>query len=355
MPDTTPQFPNSGDRKFRLLLVHDYPPGVHAYELQRAFEALGHEVFTVGLAGNESLDGPLRAIDPSLRYDLLLSDLDTPANELVEAAGGADFLLYLEPGRAYLPRDIHACDIPTLGLLSEEAIYADWEVPLIPSFDLVLSAWHADQRRSRARGHDHVWQWYYAGAPSFMGNDHAPRPVDFTFVGNLHPVLQRERSRVLEQITALADEEYAVELRTMIFFDEYRQALNGAKTTYAGSVTRQINMRVLEAVAAGCLVIMPTPADPDDPVSHAFEPGREIVYAEHRRRGPRGRFDGTRATRTQGAKSPRRQSARWPSGGNTATPPSGSFERSCRVCRRTIANVGPSASSARARRPRPIA
>ncbi len=66
MPDTTAQFLDAASREFRVLLVHDHPPGVHAYKQQRACEALGHEVFTAGLTGNESLGGPLRSIDPSL-------------------------------------------------------------------------------------------------------------------------------------------------------------------------------------------------------------------------------------------------------------------------------------------------
>ncbi len=280
MAEPTARIPDAAERRLRIILVHDYPPGVHAFELEKAFLGLGHRVFTVAMGGNTpGLDVPLLAMDPDYRYDLL-TEPDTHVNDIVAAAGGGDLLLYLEPGRAYLPRDLEDCEIPTLGLLSEEGIHADWELPLYPMFDLGLTAWHSVQRRYRARGLDHVWQWYYGAAPVFIHNQHGERPEDFVFVGNLHPVIQRERNLVVQQITALAGEGFAIRLHGGLFFDRYNRALNRGKTTYAGSLTHQINMRVFESMAAGCLVIIPTPADAEDPLSRAFEPGREIVYAD---------------------------------------------------------------------------
>jgi hypothetical protein len=56
----TPLFPDAAHRKLKLVLVHDYPPGVHAYELEQAWKAVGHELFTVALGGNTpGLDAPL--------------------------------------------------------------------------------------------------------------------------------------------------------------------------------------------------------------------------------------------------------------------------------------------------------
>ncbi|MBM4436582.1 MAG: glycosyltransferase [Actinobacteria bacterium] len=278
MADCTPLLTDASH--LRIVLVHDYPPGVHAYEIEQAFKALGHSVFTVAMGGNRpGLDAPIQALHPGYGYDLLTTP-DVHANDLIEAAGGADLLLYLEPGRPFLPANLEDCDIPTVGALSEEPIHSDWELPLYPALDVGLMCWHAVQRRYQARGMDHVWRWHYGAAPSFIHNAHGPRPDDFTFIGNLHPAIQRERNRVVERIGRLRGDGFQVRLTSGVWFAEYNAALNRAKTTYAGSVTRQINMRVFEAMAAGCLVIISTPNDPLDPLSHAFVPGREIVFAD---------------------------------------------------------------------------
>ena len=280
MSDLTPLFPDVAERKFRFILLSVFPPGMHTYEIEQAFSARGHEVFTAGLGGDPTdFNQLMRDRYPDYRFDLITQER-TPISDIVAAAGGAGFLLFIEPHRAYLPPDIEDCEIPTIFLMGDDRINADWGLALYDRFDLGLTSVHAHFRGYQARGLDHIRWWHCWAAPGFINNLHLERSDDFVFVGNLHPVIQRDRNLVVERITRLAREGYGVNVRTRLWFDDYNRALNLGKTTYAGGVAEHFAMRVFESMTAGCLVIAPQPSNPDDPIVAAFESGREIVYVE---------------------------------------------------------------------------
>ncbi len=280
MSDLTPLFPDAAERKFRFILLSVFPPGMHTYEIEQAFRARGHEVFTAGLGGDPTeFNQLMRDRHPEYRFDLV-TQAHTPIAEIVAAAGGADFLLFIEPHRAYLPPDIEDCEIPTIFLMGDDRINADWGLALYDRFDLGLTSVHAHARGYQARGLDHIRWWHCWAAPGFIDNLHLDRNDDFVFVGNLHPVIQRDRNLVVERITRLAREGYGINVQTRLWFDDYNRALNLGKTTYAGGVAEHFAMRVFESMTAGCLVIAPRPSNPDDPIVAAFESGREIVYVD---------------------------------------------------------------------------
>ena len=281
MPESTPLFPDPDRRRFRLILVHDYPRGIHAHEIERAFESLGHEVFAVALGGEAAdPDAGSGHLAAAYRYDLLVKR-ETHVKDIVAAAGGADLLLCFEHrDHAYLPLDIEDCEIPTLYVMSDEAVHADWQSPLFPLFDVGLTSVRAVQRSYGEMGRDNIRYWHCWAAPSFIRNTGEERTTDFAFVGDPHPVLQRDCGRVVERITHLAREGYRIELRSRAGLEDYGRALNQARTTYVGSAAERFGPQAFEAMAAGCLVIAHQPDDPEDPVAQAFEPGREVIYVK---------------------------------------------------------------------------
>ena len=62
------------------------------------------------------------------------------------------------------------------------------------------------------------------------------------------------------------------------FYRDYNDRLNEAKIVVHDGQSRQINMRVIEAMQAGCLVIAARPTDGDDPSARLFADRDEIVY-----------------------------------------------------------------------------
>jgi tetratricopeptide (TPR) repeat protein len=267
----------------RILLLSAYPPGIHQYEIERALRAQGHQVFTAGPANPQVMPGYGAALQkraPSYRYDLETSANTPLASILPVCPFQPDFILYLESALAFLPPDITAAPCPTLALLTEDHLHADWNSALFPYFDLVLATWKRSVDTYRAQGHDNIVQWYFGARPSWSADPDLERKHDLAFIGNLNPRVQRDRNRTLERILKLTRDGLKVFVGTDLYFEDYNRVLNESKLVYHESITGQINLRVFEAMAAGCLVIMPRPVDPTDPSSHLFVDGEEILYCD---------------------------------------------------------------------------
>ncbi|HLC40447.1 MAG TPA: glycosyltransferase, partial [Methylomirabilota bacterium] len=53
-----------------------------------------------------------------------------------------------------------------------------------------------------------------------------------------------------------------------------------SKIVYHGGITDQVNMRVFEAMGAGCLVVMRRPRDVNDPTTHFFRDREEVIFCD---------------------------------------------------------------------------
>ncbi|MBI3637709.1 MAG: glycosyltransferase, partial [Candidatus Rokubacteria bacterium] len=266
-----------------ILLVSGYPPGLHQYGTEKALRALGHTVFTVGASTTamlQELEAAILQYDPGYRYDLIVAADEPLAAILARAPFEPDLLLYLESGIACLPPGIEEAPCPVVGLLTEDLLHAHWYSRIYPYFDLGLCTWKATEVAWRAQGYDHVRQWYYGARPAFSRDPGLPRIHDVAFLGNLNPRVQRKRLPAIQKILRLRDEGVSVYVGGGLFFEEYNRVYAQSKIVYHQGITDQVNMRVFEAMGAGCLVIMRRPQDPDDPSTRFFRDGEDVVYCD---------------------------------------------------------------------------
>ncbi len=275
MPDSEQD--GSGTHRPRILLVNVFPPGIHVHEIEQGLREVGHDIFTAGLSAPPDPSVPLTKQYPDYRFNLLTTR-DTHVNDIVAAAGGADLLLFIEPYIGYVPHAIEECDIPTVFLMGDDPIHADWGQPLYARCDVGLTSMHSQYQRYQNQGLDHMAWWHCWAVPSYISDLGLDRDYDFAFAGNMHPVLQRDRNRVLEQVLHLAREGLNLATPRGVYFDELNNLMNRGKTTYTGSVAGHFPLRVFEAMAAGCVVIAPPPPK-DDPIAQAFTPGTHYISA----------------------------------------------------------------------------
>lgn len=265
-----------------VLLLSAYPPGLHQYGIEKALRETGHRVFTAGSRGNilAELEQALQRHDPEYRYNLIVSPDESLGAILAKCPFQPDFILYLESGIPFLPQELIDAPCPVLGLLTEEHLHADWNNALFPYFDLALCTWRHTEENYRSHGRDNIVQWYYGARHSFCIDEGLERIYDVAFLGNLNPSVQRRRVATVEKILRLRDEGFNVYAGGSIFFREYNRVHCQSKIVYHDSITEQVNMRVFEAMGAGCLVIMRRPRDMTDLSSHFFQDREEIVYCD---------------------------------------------------------------------------
>lgn len=265
-----------------VLIVSAYPPGVHQHSIERALRQLGHQVFTAGASRplRADYEQALRAWDPEYRHGAVLP-VDASLDSVLAACPfRPDVMLWIEAGIPCLPERLGEAPCPVVGLFSEDTIHADFYGALFPYFDLAVCTWKATEKAWRAQGHDNVRQWYFGARPEFCVDEGLERIWDVAFLGNLNPRVQRRRLPTIQKILRLRDEGLRVLVGANIFFRDYSRALGQARIVYHRGITDQVNMRVFEAMGAGCLVVMQRPVDPEDPTTHFFRDREDVVFAD---------------------------------------------------------------------------
>lgn len=265
-----------------VLVLSAYPPGVFQYSIETALRQLGHRVFTAGATRDVlgDVEQALKRWDPDYRYDLL-GEPDMPLTDVLGACPfSPDLILHLETAIPFLPEGIEDAPCPTAALFSEDQLHADWYGQLFPYFDLALCTWKATERTWQAHGHDNVRQWYFGARPEFCWDLELPRVYDVAFLGNLNPHIQRRRLPAVQKILKLRGEGVKVHVSGGVYFEDYNRVHCQSKIVYHRGITDQVNMRVFEAMAAGCLVVMQRPADPDDPTTYFFRDREHVVYCD---------------------------------------------------------------------------
>jgi GT2 family glycosyltransferase/2-polyprenyl-3-methyl-5-hydroxy-6-metoxy-1,4-benzoquinol methylase/tetratricopeptide (TPR) repeat protein len=265
-----------------ILVLSGYPPGVFQYGIEKALTALGHRVFTAGAATSllAPLEQALQRHEPGYRYGALVAPDAPLADVLAQCPFAPDLILYLDAGTPCLPSDLHDAPCPVVGLLAEDIINADIYSRIIPYFDLALVTWKSTEKRWRDQGHDNVRQWYYGARPDFCIDEGLPRIHDVAFLGNLNPQVQRRRLHAVQKLLRLRDEGIRVYVGGNLYFADYNRIQCQSKIVYHQGITDQVNMRVFEAMGAGCLVVMRRPQDPDDPTTHFFRDRENVVYCD---------------------------------------------------------------------------
>ncbi|MEO2003035.1 MAG: hypothetical protein ABGY41_02935, partial [Candidatus Poribacteria bacterium] len=115
---------SSASRRDRVVLLHCYPPTPCLYPFEKGLRELGHEVIAFGPTGMYGDSSQFRALEPDCHYTAVPPAISV--DELFDLAGGQpDWLLYLQPNGALLPRGLRDCPVPTVGWLTEEYKSAD--------------------------------------------------------------------------------------------------------------------------------------------------------------------------------------------------------------------------------------
>lgn len=265
-----------------ILLLSAYPPGVFQYGIEKALRQLGHRVFTAGPATAYlgALEEALQRHEPGYRYDAMVAADATLASLLTQCPFAPDVVLFLDAGTPCLPPDLVDAPCPVVGLLAEDLLHADLYAQILPYFDLALVTWKSTERSWRAHGHDNVRQWYFGARPDFCVDEGLPRIYDVAFLGNLSPRVQRRRLPMVQKLLRLRDEGLNVYVGNDLYFAEYNRIHCQSKIVYHQGITDQVNMRVFEAMGAGCLVVMRRPRDPDDPTTYFFRDGETAVFCD---------------------------------------------------------------------------
>ena len=263
-----------------ILILSAYPPGVHQVSIEKALRQRGHAVFTAGSTRDvlADLEQALKRWDPEYRYDLIVRPDEPLADVLARCPIAPDMILFLESGIPFLPPGIENAPCPTIAQFSEDLLHADWYAQLFPYFDLALCTWKSTEIGWQRQGYDNVRQWYFGARPTFCVDEGLPRIYDVAFLGNLNPHIQRKRLPAVHRIMQLRAEGVKVHVDAGVYFQDYNRILAQSKIVFHRGITDQVNMRVFEAMAAGCLVIMQQPQDPDDPTTYFFRDREEVVY-----------------------------------------------------------------------------
>ena len=241
----------------RIALGYRWFPTAAGYHMERALQALGHEVIYVGL--------------PCARragYDTTV-----PVDELVAALPEKpDLYLWIDPAGRYFPPGIERLPIPTAGYLIDVHL-GRWREQAARFFDAVFIA-QKDylERFRRVVGHDQVYWLPLAAAPDVHYDHQLPRIYEVGFVGHIARAHRRTaRARRLKRI--------AERFRTNDFYraytpEEVGRVYSQSRIVFNCSIAGDVTMRIFEGTACGALVLTDAIANGLDEL---FEIGREIV------------------------------------------------------------------------------
>ncbi len=262
-----------------ILILASFPHSAVLRSICRGLRACGATPVVAGIAGfGNPQDDALLRFDPDFKLDVVCEP-NAEIDDIIAACPiPPTAIVALEAGTAFFPRGLPDVALPTLFLMGEDWIHADYHERILPLFDRILTAFGSTEKLYAERGHDHVAHWYFIACYDFIERRSGPRPVDLSFWGNLDPVVQRRRNRVVEALLDLRAEGYDVSVGQGAYFRDYSDRLNESKIVLHDGQSRQINMRVVEAMQAGCLVLAARPTDADDPSAKLFTDGEDIVY-----------------------------------------------------------------------------
>lgn len=262
----------------RVLVLHAYPPDPRLHTFERGLRQLGHDVVAAGPPSDTVPIEAWREVDAELTY--VSVDPEASLDEVFAATGGVpDWVLYLRPPTAFLPRGLRDCPVPTVAWFEEEFRYLDVFLRLAPYFDIVGTAYEQVQRTYASRGIDNGRLFNYVtaawltptGDVRFRG-----RPTDVSFVGNTDSRAARLRGLDLEKLSRLAAEGIRVDIRDRVYLWDMMDVYARSKIVFqrSGQGPPHLTYRVGEAMSAGAMVLAKHPV-------HASGLPRPLVGGEH--------------------------------------------------------------------------
>lgn len=233
----------------------------------------GVELVTYGPPGRMDVDGvhfPFDvAFDPSTgTWEELLAALP--------AGFAPDVVMVWWPDQEPLPQGLERCPVPVVGVVSDYNLSLPYVAGLWPFFDALLcdKAGVPLFERLTFANVRHWCQYAHKRPFHFVHADAGPRDVDVGFVGNLNPVVQRERAPWLDRVRALADRGVRSEVRTGLRGGDYGRYLSRCRIGWNRSIRGEMNLRGFEVPACGALLLMERS---NLEVADFFAPGEECV------------------------------------------------------------------------------
>ncbi len=247
----------------RVLVLHSNPPVPCLYTFELGLRRLGHDVVTVGPESDFLAPEAWRGLDDGRTF--LPAAPDEHIEDIFSKIGGRpDWVFYLRPHEAFLPRGLSTCPVPTVAWLEDEFKHADAYHRVAYYFDLIGTAYDEIRGLFADRGYDN-WVCFNYFTASWLRPEHEvefdSRPIDVSFVGHSDPLTTRLRCLELEQLSRLAAEGIRVEIREGPFLRGMMGIYEQSKMVFqhSGQGPPNLTYRVGEAMAAGAMVLAKRP------------------------------------------------------------------------------------------------
>ncbi|MCK5940855.1 MAG: glycosyltransferase family 1 protein, partial [Planctomycetes bacterium] len=169
-----------------------------------------------------------------------------------------DLVMIWWPDQEPLPRDLEQCPVPVVGVVSDYNLTLPHLAGLWPFFDSLLCDRRGVELFTRLTFADVRYWCQFAHKRPFhrRRDDVATRDLDVGFVGNLNPVVQRERAGWLDRVRRLDRIGARVEVCGGVHGDDYGRLLNRCRIGWNRSIRGEMNLRAFEVPACGALLLM---------------------------------------------------------------------------------------------------
>ena len=186
-----------------------------------------------------------------------------------------DIVLIYWPDQDPIPKQLHECPVPVIGVMSDYNLTLPFITGLWPFFDVFLVDRPGEDLFRRLSFPDvrYFCQFSFK-APSHKLYPDVERDLDVAFAGNLSQVVQRERAPWVERVHGLNRLGITAETRTGVFGEEYGRFLNRARIGFNRSIRGEMNLRAFEVPACGALLFM---EEHNQEIRDFLAPGEEVV------------------------------------------------------------------------------
>ena len=232
----------------------------------------GFEIVSFGPPHRMWIDGTFHPFD--VAFDPAVEGLETLFARLPPGFR-PDAMLLWWPDQEPIPEGIERAPCPVVGILSDYNLSLPYVVGTWPCFDVLLVDRPGVRLFERLAFPDVRWFCQFTfKQPSHRLYPGIARDLDLGFIGNLNPIVQRERAPWIERVRALGSAGLAVEVRSGVFGAEYGRFLNRCRIAFNRSIRGEMNLRAFEAPACGAMAMLETS---NEEVRDFFVPGEEVV------------------------------------------------------------------------------
>lgn len=187
-----------------------------------------------------------------------------------------DLVLIYWPEQEPLPRGLHRCPVPVVGVVSDYNLSLPYLAGLWPFFDVLLCDRSGVELFRRLSFGDVRYFCQYSFKRPFHRryDDVAGRDLDVAFAGNLNPEVQRERAPWIERVRGLAGRGLQVTVQSGVHGAGYGRLLNRTRIGWNRSIRGEMNLRAFEVPACGALLFQERE---NLEVAEFLQPGEEVV------------------------------------------------------------------------------